>query len=161
MSLALRGARSCLVVVGSVVRGCVFGVKRGVMVVLSCCVRGVRVNWIMLFSVRSVSEELRLKVSLVLFWGGVMRDYPNKEGKGAPARPQVRPQVPVHVLTELARQAKMLGDEWVQSCLFALSMEDDADLSEAVLAQLRVQVLIETLDPYPFDIPSEESAPSR
>ena len=78
-----------------------------------------------------------------------------EEGKPVAASPKP-PQIPVHVLIELARQAKVLDEEWVQRSLLTLSVVDSPGLANALLVRLRVRALVETLDPYPFDIPSEE-----
>jgi hypothetical protein len=81
-----------------------------------------------------------------------MMAYQDKKDERAP----VKQSVPVHVLVELAAQAKALDEEWVQRSLLTLSVVDSPGLANALLVRLRVRALIETLDPYPFDIPSEE-----
>jgi hypothetical protein len=81
-----------------------------------------------------------------------MMGYQDKKKEQAP----VKQSVPVHVLVELAAQAKALDEEWVQRSLLTLSVVDSPGLANALLIRLRVRALIETLDPYPFDIPSEE-----
>ena len=82
--------------------------------------------------------------------------YRDKKDERVPVQRQVQQSVPVHVLVELAAQAKALDEEWVQRSLLTLSVVDSPGLANALLVRLRVRALIETLDPYPFDIPSEE-----
>ena len=87
-----------------------------------------------------------------------MMAYQNKKDEGfvSVERRVQRQGISVGALVELASRAKALDEEWVWRCLFALNEMDNADLADAVLARLRVRALIETLDPFPFDTPSEE-----
>lgn len=63
--------------------------------------------------------------------------------------------IPITAYVELARKARMLEEDWVQRALLALDFSKDTRLAKAFEARLRLPLLAEELDPYPFDIPSD------
>ena len=64
--------------------------------------------------------------------------------------------IPLSVLVELAQRAKLQNEDWVQRSLVALAVSNDPVLANALLMRLQLKALVETLDPFPFDTPSEE-----
>ena len=86
------------------------------------------------------------------YWG--RKPAPDK--KQAPAQASGPQRIPANALNELAAQAKALDEDWVQRSLLALNVVDSPGLAKALLVGLRIRAFIETIDPYPFDIPSEE-----
>jgi hypothetical protein len=72
-----------------------------------------------------------------------MKDYQNK-------------LVPINTFVELAKKAKAQDEEWVQRAVLALTVAYTPGLANALLMKLRLQAVIEELDPFPFDTPTEE-----
>jgi hypothetical protein len=65
--------------------------------------------------------------------------------------------VPVETLVELAKRARALDDSWVQRALFGYAVSNDPGLARALVMRLKLRAFVELLDPFPFDIPSEEA----
>lgn len=64
--------------------------------------------------------------------------------------------MPIEAYVELARRARVLDEEWVQRALFALAVSNDPGLANALVMKLRLRAVVELIDPFPFDIPSQE-----
>ena len=67
-----------------------------------------------------------------------------------------RSVVPVSALVDLARRAKSLDEGWVQRSLLAVAVTGEQGLAQVLQMHLGYRALMQELDPYPFDTPTEE-----
>lgn len=64
--------------------------------------------------------------------------------------------MPIEPFVELAKRSRALEEEWVLRSLLALAVTNDAGLANAFVMRLRLRAVVELIDPFPFDIPSQE-----
>jgi hypothetical protein len=78
-----------------------------------------------------------------IFLGDYMQNYQNN-------------LISLNSLIILAKQSRAINDAWVQRALFALAAVYEPGLAEAVMMRLKLKAVVEQIDPFPFDTPSEE-----